>query len=441
MGVFFLEDYIIKIGGKFMDMISILNKKRKGEALKREEIDFVISSYVSGSIPDYQMSALLMAITIKGMSDEETFYLCDAMLRSGERLDLSDISGTIIDKHSTGGVGDKTTLVLGPLMASCGMKMAKLSGRGLGFTGGTIDKLESIPGFSTKMTLENFKKQVNDIGFVLVSQMENLVPADKLIYALRDVTGTVESIPLIASSIMSKKIASSASFLILDVKVGEGALMKTEEDALKFANLMIKIGKRYGRKVICVLTSMDEPLGYAIGNALEVKEAISMLKNEETVKDFYTVVMEIASLFLVEEKGISKEEALKFLEQEILSFRAYEAFKRFVEYQGGDLTSIKKAPFVVSLKSIKEGYIEKIHALKLGELARCMGAGRLKKEDSIEPEVGFLLKKKVGDYVKIGEELIEVHMKNIKCKEEDVLSCFEIGSEKVCPKQIITILK
>ena len=429
------------MGRKSMNIISILEKKRKGDSLNQDEIAFFVSSYVNKEIPDYQMSALLMAITIQGMSDEETFFLCDAMLKSGEQLDLSDIQGTIIDKHSTGGVGDKTTLVLGPLLASCGFKMAKMSGRGLGFTGGTIDKLESIPGLEVTMSFDAFKKQVQDIGFALVSQMGNLVPADKKIYSLRDVTGTVDSIPLIASSIMSKKIASSASFLVLDVKVGEGALLKTVEEARRLAFLMIKIGKRYNRKVICILTSMEEPLGYTIGNALEVKEAISMLKHEETSKDFYTVVMEIASLFLIEERNISKEEALKILEEEIASFRAYDCFKKFVQYQKGDISLIEKAPFVLSIQSEKEGYIEKVHALKLAELARNLGAGRLEKGDTIEPSVGFVLRKKVGDFVKVGEELIEVHYKKDVCPKEDILACFQIGSEKKCPQLIYEVLR
>lgn len=424
-----------------MNIISILDKKRSGEALTREEIDFVITGYVDGEIPDYQMSALLMAITIQGMTDEETFFLCDAMLRSGEQLDLSDIGGTIIDKHSTGGVGDKTTLILGSLMASCGLKMAKMSGRGLGFTGGTIDKVESIPGFQVNMSLEDFKKQVNDIGFALVSQMGNLVPADKKIYALRDVTATVSSIPLIASSIMSKKIASSASILVLDVKVGEGALMKTQEEATRLAQLMIDIGKKYGRKVICLLTNMDEPFGYTIGNALEVKEAISMLKNEHAAEDLSTVVKEIASLFLMEDRNISKEEALCILEEELTSLRAYSCFEKFVACQKGDITSMKEAKNIFSIVSEKEGYVSKIHALKLGELARNLGAGRFKKEDVICPEVGFVLRKKVGDYVKVGEVLIDVHFNDVECSREDVLSCFEIGEQKIHPKYIYATLR
>ena len=259
------------------NMLNIINKKRLGQILTKEEINYVVEKYVSGEIPDYQMSALLMAICINDMTDEETFNLTDAMINSGETLDLSGIQGSIVDKHSTGGVGDKTTLILAPIVASCGVKVCKMSGRGLGHTGGTIDKLESINGFNVNLSIEDAIKEVNKVGAVIVSQTGNLVPADKKIYALRDVSGTVESIPLIASSIMSKKIASGASSIVIDLKVGNGALIKNLEDAKHLSDLMIKIGKKYNRKVVCVLTNMDKPLGTSIGNALEVKEALEFL--------------------------------------------------------------------------------------------------------------------------------------------------------------------
>ena len=322
------------------NMLNIINKKRLGQILTKEEINYVVEKYVSGEIPDYQMSALLMAICINDMTDEETFNLTDAMINSGETLDLSGIQGSIVDKHSTGGVGDKTTLILAPIVASCGVKVCKMSGRGLGHTGGTIDKLESINGFNVNLSIEDAIKEVNKVGAVIVSQTGNLVPADKKIYALRDVSGTVESIPLIASSIMSKKIASGASSIVIDLKVGNGALIKNLEDAKHLSDLMIKIGKKYNRKVVCVLTNMDKPLGTSIGNALEVKEALEFLNGNRN-KDLEEIIYKLASLMVSLGKNVSEEIALKEVKEKLNNKEALSKFYEIVKNQGGNIDDLK----------------------------------------------------------------------------------------------------
>ena len=379
-----------------MTIIDIITKKKNKENLTYEEIKYAVDEYIKGNIKDYQMSSLLMAITIQGMTDEETFDLTDVMLKSGETIDLDNIQ-PVVDKHSTGGVGDKTTLILAPLVASCGVNIAKMSGRGLGFTGGTIDKLESIPGFKTSIDLKRFKEQVKNINVAVVGQMGNLVPADKKIYALRDVTGTVESIPLIASSIMSKKLASGASSIVIDVKVGNGALMKTEGSAKLLAKLLVKIGKKYNKKVVCFITDMDEPLGYAIGNSLEVLESINTLIGKGP-KDLTELVIELATHMVSIGKNIDIEEAKKQVIENINNGKAYEKFKEFVKEQEGNLNQIKISKNIETIKSKKEGYISHINALELGEIARNIGAGRLNKEDNIDFEVGIVLNKKVGDH-------------------------------------------
>lgn len=424
-----------------MNIISILNKKRLNEELTYEEIEFVINGYLNGIITDYQMSSLLMAITINGMTDDETVNFTDVMLKSGDVMDLSDIDGLIVDKHSTGGVGDKVTLVLCPLLASFGIKIAKMSGRGLGFTGGTIDKLESIEGFNVSLEPKEFINQVNKIGISIVSQTGNLVPADKKIYALRDVTGTVESIPLIASSIMSKKLASGSDIIVIDVKVGKGALMKTVEDARRLAKLMIKIGKKYRKIVICVLTNMEEPLGYAIGNALEVKEAINTL-NGNGPSDLIEVVMTLGSIIIAALKKISCDEAKELLFKNINNGKAYKKFEQLVEYQDGDINNINISSKVFSIKSSRSGYINKIDALKLGELAKNIGAGRNTLDDQIDYSVGFVLNKKVGDHVEKEEELISVYLSNKDISPAEILDCFVIEEELNCNKKsIIDIIK
>lgn len=410
------------------NMLDIINKKRLGQILTKEEINYVVEKYVSGEIPDYQMSALLMAICINDMTDEETFNLTDAMINSGETLDLSGIQGSIVDKHSTGGVGDKTTLILAPIVASCGVKVCKMSGRGLGHTGGTIDKLESINGFNVNLSIEDAIKEVNKVGAVIVSQTGNLVPADKKIYALRDVSGTVESIPLIASSIMSKKIASGASSIVIDLKVGNGALIKNLEDAKHLSDLMIKIGKKYNRKVVCVLTNMDKPLGTSIGNALEVKEALEFLNGNRN-KDLEEIIYKLASLMVSLGKNVSEEIALKEVKEKLNNKEALSKFYEIVKNQGGNIDDLKISNRVFSIKSPYTGFIKKIDTLKLGELSRSIGAGRYKKDDVIDYTVGFVLNKNVGDYVLKDEELVKVYLNKIDLSINDITSCFKIDSE------------
>ena len=412
-----------------MTIIDIITKKKNKEELTYEEIKYAVDGYVNGEVKDYQMSSLLMAITINGMTNKETFDLTEIMLNSGEKIDLDELQ-PVVDKHSTGGVGDKTTLILAPLVASCGVNIAKMSGRGLGFTGGTIDKLESIPGFNTSIDINKFEEQVKNIKVAIVGQMGNLVPADKKIYALRDVTGTVESIPLIASSIMSKKLASGASCIVIDVKVGNGALMKTLEDAKKLANLLVEIGKQHNKKVVCFITDMDEPLGYAIGNSLEVIESINTLKGNGP-KDLTNLVIELASYMISMAKNITVEQAKQEVIENLNNGKAYNKFVELVENQEGNINDIKVSNNILSIKSNEEGYIKHIDALRLGENARIIGAGRLSKEESIDFEVGIVLNKKVGDYINKGEELLKVYIDNKTLSEEEFIKCFEITKEKI----------
>ena len=424
-----------------MSIIDIINKKRLNKELSREEIEFAVNGYLDDSVKDYQMSALLMAIVLNGMTDRETIDLTDIMIKSGDVIDLSKIDGVIVDKHSTGGVGDKVTLVLCPLLASLGIKIAKMSGRGLGHTGGTIDKLESIEGFNTKISEESFVKQVNKINIALVGQTANLTPADKKIYALRDVTGTVESIPLIASSIMSKKIASGADIIMIDVKVGNGALMKDIESARNLSRLMVKIGKAYRKPVICLITNMDEPLGYAIGNSLEVNEAIETLKGNGP-SDLLEVVMTLCSIIIGAVKKIPNSEAKNLLFKQLNNGEAYKKFEELVEAQGGDINKIKVSDKVFSIKSDKAGYINKIDAMRLGEIAKKIGAGRSKLDDIIDHDVGIVLNKKVGDYVEKDGELAKVYLKNKDVTISEIVDCFKIDSELTSdPKIIFDIIK
>ena len=431
----------IIIIGDDMTIIDIINKKRLKEELTRDEIEFDVNGYLDESIKDYQMSALLMAIVLNGMTDRETINLTDVMLKSGDVINLSEIEGIIVDKHSTGGVGDKVTLVLGPLLASLGIKIAKMSGKGLGHTGGTIDKLESIEGFNTKINEKKFIKQVNDINIALVGQTGNLVPADKKIYALRDVTGTVESIPLIASSIMSKKIASGADIIMMDVKVGNGALMKNLEDARKLAHLMVKIGKFYKKPTICLLTNMDEPLGYAIGNALEVEESINTLKGNGP-SDLLEIVITLCSIIIGAVKKIPNSEAKDLLFKQLNNGEAYNKFEELVKGQGGNLSKMKISDKVFSIKSDKAGYINKIDAMKLGEIAKKIGAGRSSLEDKIYYDVGLVLNKKVGDYVEKEEEILKVYLKDKDVSMTELLDCFKIDEElEEKQKLILDIIK
>ena len=398
-----------------MDIIEIIIAKKDGKVLTKEQIHFFIKGLIDKTIEDYQVSALLMAITINGMNSEETAYLTEEMRVSGEVWDLSDIPGLKIDKHSTGGVGDKVSLILGPLVASCGAKMAKTSGRGLGHTGGTLDKMESIPGMRINLTKEEFKKQVREIGVAIIGQDKNIDPADKRLYELRDVTGTVQSIPLIASSIMSKKLASGADCILLDVKCGKGAFMKNYEDAKKLAIEMVNIGKQLKKNVKAEITDMNQPLGKAVGNNLEIKEVIETLKGNGP-KDLQEICLSSGAILLTQaELFKNKEDARKALEENIKNGKAFEKFKEFVKAQGGDLEYIdhpEKFPVsknLIEIKSENEGYIKTIDALSIG-LGSChLGGGRMKITDTIDMSAGIILNKKVGDLVKKGELLCTLH--------------------------------
>ena len=422
-----------------MNILDIIEKKEKGLILSKEELKYAVDGFLNGEVKDYQMSALLTEIDLLGLTEEETVDLTDIMLNSGEKIKL-DVK-PLVDKHSTGGVGDKTTIVLAPLVASLGVNIAKMSGRGLGHTGGTIDKLESIEGFKTEMSLEEFENQVKKIGVALVGQMGNLVPADKKIYALRDVTGTVDSIALIASSIMSKKLASGADTIIIDLKVGSGALVNNIEEAKKLGNLMVKIGKMNNKNTACLITNMDEPLGYAVGNSLEVIESIDTLKGKGP-KDLTDLVISLATLMTSYGLNIYEEKAREKVKENLYNGKAYEKFKEWVKAQGGDETKIEVSNKKIEIKSKEEGYIKNIDALEIGKLARSLGAGRLTKEDIIDPKVGIVLNKKVGDTIEIDETLLTVYYDEKQINEDDVYNCFEITKEKVDkPKLIIDIIK
>ena len=407
-----------------MRIIDIIEKKREKQELNKQEIEYFVTEYTKGNIKDYQAAALVMAIFINGMTDKETTDLSMAMANSGEILDLSTLQETIVDKHSTGGVGDKVSLILLPLVSSLGVPVAKMSGRGLGFTGGTIDKLEAIPGYQTGIEREQFIKNVQKIGISMISQTLNLAPADKKLYALRDAIACVESIPLIASSIMSKKIASGAQKIVLDVTVGKGAFMQTIEDARKLASTMIEIGKLAKRETICVLTNMDEPLGYAVGNSLEVIEAVKFLKGEMP-EDVKQVVLELGSYMMqLAGKGNDLAENKKQMLEKIENGKAYEKFLQLVKNQGGDVSYLEdiekftKAKYIEPVRSDKQGYIQEINSKEIGKLAGILGAGREKKEDAIDPSVGIVLAKKVGDSVKTEEIVAYVHANNeVKLQE------------------------
>lgn len=398
-----------------MRMVDLIEKKRDGKALTKKEIRYIIEGYTVGEIPDYQMSAFAMAVFFRGMTEEEMAELTMAMVDSGEKIDLSEIKGIKVDKHSTGGVGDKTTLVLAPLVASAGVPVAKMSGRGLGHTGGTIDKLESIPGFHVEIDNQQFVRLVNQNKIAVVGQTGNLTPADKKLYALRDVTATVNSIPLIASSIMSKKIAAGADAIVLDVKTGSGAFMKNIEESKKLAKAMVKIGENVGKKTIAVISDMSQPLGFAIGNALEVQEAIDTLKGEGP-EDLTELCLTLGSYMVyMAEKADSLEKARKLLEQSIASGKALETFKTFVSAQGGDASIVddpSKLPhssYTFELKAKEEGYVNEIAADAVGTAAMWLGAGRATKDAAIDLAVGLILHKKIGDYVKKGETFVTIY--------------------------------
>ncbi len=418
-----------------MRMVDIILKKREGKALTTDEINFIIDGYVKGTIPDYQISAFTMSVFFQGMNERETADLTMAIVYSGEQIDLSPIKGLKVDKHSTGGVGDTTTLVLGPLVAAAGVPVAKLSGRGLGHTGGTIDKLESIEGFHVEISNDDFIKQVNQVKLAVIGQTKNLTPADKLLYSLRDVTATVDSIPLIASSIMSKKIAAGADAIVLDVKTGNGAFMKTHEKSFDLAKTMVDIGTLTDRDTVAVVSDMDQPLGYAIGNALEVLEAIDTLQGKGP-KDLEELCLTLGSQMLVlSNKVKTVDEAYSMLKEIIVSGKALETFKQFVVAQGGNLDMINHPEKLPHAKTIVEviandsGYVHRITAEEIGLSAMLLGAGRATKESVIDLAVGIKLNKKVGDRVNKGEVLATLHVNNetnLQEVEKRVLTSYDI---------------
>jgi len=411
-----------------MKIENIIDKIKKHEKLTFEEIDYVVLGYTNGIINDSSMGEFLLSIKDNSLSYEETFYLTKSMVNSGDILDLSKITKTIVDKHSTGGVGDKVTLIVSPIVASCGLGIAKMSGRSLGFTGGTIDKLESIPEYKVNLTNEEFTSQINNIGISIISQTGSLAPADKKIYALRDEINAVESIPLIASSIMSKKIASSSPNIVIDLKVGKGAFMKNVEDAKQLAEYMIKIGEYFNRKVSCLLTNMDSPLGYTVGNAIEVKEAEQFFLGKRE-KRLEKLVIELSSMMVSIGKYISEEEALKEVMNSLESGKAKEKFYEWIKTQHGSIDDLKLSENVITINSSEKGYIKEIDPIKISELVMLLGAGRTKKEDTIDLSVGIELLKTLYDKVEIGDPLIKIYYnKKIDNLNEKALDAFKIES-------------
>lgn len=429
-----------------MNIQEIIAKKRDGETLNKEEINYFITKYVDGEVTDYQAAALIMAIYINGMNKEETTNLTLEMAGSGDILDLSEVSKNVIDKHSTGGVGDKITLVLMPIIASLGIPVAKMSGRGLGFTGGTVDKLESIPGYKTEIDINTFIEDVKKIGISIIGQTANLAPADKKIYALRDTINCVGSMPLIASSIMSKKIAAGANKIVLDVTVGSGAFMKNKEDAVELSNMMKDIGNLAGRETVCILTNMSEPVGYSIGNTLEIIETVECLKGNipEDIKEIITVIG--SYIIKLSGKGDNLEENKKMILENVQNGKAYNKFLELVENQNGDIEYIKdtskfeKAKYIIPVVAEKEGFIEEINAEKVGQISVFLGAGRLKKEDSIDKAVGIVLNKKIADKVEKGEVLAYIHVNDEekgKTLAEELKQACKISEIKVEKEKVI----
>jgi len=425
-----------------MRAVDIIIKKRDGKVLTEQEINYFIENYTNDEIPDYQASAWAMAVLLNGMTAEETTYLTLAMANSGERLDLSSVVDIAVDKHSSGGVGDKTSIAVVPMVRACGLPVGKMSGRGLGFSGGTLDKLEAIPGFRTDLTKDEFLSQLGSLGMVLTGQSMDLAPADGKLYALRDVTGTVQSIPLIASSIMSKKIAAGAQAIVLDVKVGNGAFMENLGQARELANLMVSIGELSGRDVAALLSDMNQPLGVAVGNALEVKEAIQTLKGEGP-KDFTEHCLEIASQMLVlGKRAETKSQARKMAEDSISSGSGFEYLKKLVQAQEGDVRVIDhpellpEAPVKTVIEAQESGTIAEVHARTVGETAVVLGAGRMKKGDSIDPAVGISVMVKVGDSVEIGQPLFVIHARSddaVEGAKQQLKTAVKIVKEEVAP--------
>lgn len=433
-----------------MNILEIIAKKRDKKVLSKEEIDFFVKNYTNGNITDYQAAALIMAIYINGMNYEETTSFTLAMAHSGEVLDLSEL-GMVVDKHSTGGIGDKITLILMPIIASLGIPAAKMSGRGLGFTGGTVDKLESIPGYNTNIDISEFINNVKNIGISLMGQTLNLAPADKKIYALRDTISCVESIPLIASSIMSKKIAAGAEKIVLEVTVGSGAFMKNIEDATKLSETMIGIGNLADKETICILTNMNQPIGYSIGNSLEVIEAVEALNGnmQDDVKD---IILSLGSYMMkLAGKGDDIEQNKKMIMKNINNKKALNKFKELIKNQGGDVSYIEdtskfeKAKYIIPIKSEKIGYIKFMDNEKIGYISSSLGAGRLKKEDKINDKVGIIINKKIGDKVNVGDVLGFIHSDDIEVGNnavKEMQNCYEFSDEYVeKQKHILGIIK
>lgn len=421
-----------------MRVVDLIDKKKRKEVHSKEEIDFLINSLMDGSAPDYQIAAWLMAVYFSGMNDEETAFLTEALIKSGDIIDLKELAKSVVDKHSTGGVGDKVTLTLIPLLAACGIPVAKLSGKGLGHTGGTIDKLESIPNFCTNLSIEQIINQVKKINVAIASQTQKLTPADGKLYALRDVTATVDSMPLIASSVVSKKIASGADNIILDVKYGSGAFMKTPEDAAKLSQLMVNIGKKLNKSIIAVVTSMEEPLGRAIGNSLEVIESIDFLKGnkDKCGDDLIDLTYEFGAIALIQTgKFDDTKKAKEYLKSVIDSGKALDKFKELIDAQGGDskivddYTKFKQAKYKVEIPSMQKGYIKKIDAYKIAYACKILGAGREKKTDDIDYSVGIYLNKKHGEYCENGDLLYTIHSNNEeKTKQAEAICSIENGA-------------
>ncbi len=429
-----------------MRMYDLIMKKRNGGVLSNEEIDFMISEYTAGNIPDYQMSAMMMAIYFIGMNDEETLHLTMAMAHSGDMLDLSAIRGIKVDKHSTGGVGDKTSLALTPMVAACGLSVAKMSGRGLGHTGGTIDKLESFEGFKTDIPTDKFIENVNTIGVSIMGQTANLAPADKKLYALRDVTATVDNMSLIASSIMSKKLAAGSDAIVLDVKTGSGAFMKKKEDAASLAKAMVNIGNMAGRKTVAIITDMDQPLGFAVGNALEVKEAIDTLQGKGP-EDFTKLCYTLGSYMLMAgEIAPDVQSAEEMIKEAVDSGKAFDKFVEFIAAQGGNIKQaynpelLPKASLEEKVFANKEGYIEKIICDEVGICSLILGGGRENKESEIDLSVGLLLHKKVGDYVTKETPIATIYgnsEEKIKAAKERLLKAYSFTDKEVLKRELI----
>lgn len=428
-----------------MRMYDIIMKKRNGGELSDEEITFFVEGYTAGTIPDYQVSSLMMAIYFRGMTPRETAVLTDRMAHSGDTVDLSAIPGIKVDKHSTGGVGDKTSLVVAPVVAACGVPVAKMSGRGLGHTGGTLDKLESIPGLSVSVEQERFFHIVREVGLAIIGQTGDIAPADKKLYALRDVTATVDSLPLIASSIMSKKLAAGSDAIVLDVKTGSGAFMKTLEDSIRLAQAMVQIGEHNGRRTVALITDMDIPLGHAIGNSLEVIEAVETLKGHGPA-DLTEVCMQLASNMLSLAGKGSLPECRKLAEEAVSSGRAFEKLKGMAAALGGDVSVLddpekfSKAPILSEVKAPRSGYITRMQTEQCGIASAVLGAGRESKEDAVDPSAGIVLAKKIGESVTEGETIARLYTSKGETLEQArqiLLNAILIGAEKPAPEKLI----